>query len=70
MTIPKADVLRQDGYTGFLVRSTHLPTVSPHGAWKRTRVLILLSDLDSFSPLTGNLIVFLAIKRNESQGEL
>lgn len=70
MTIPKADVLRQDGYTGFLVRSTHLPTVCPHGAWKRTSALIFLSDLDSFSPLTGNLIVFLAIKRNESQGEL
>lgn len=50
--------------------STHFPMASLFGERKRTRALIPLSNLDSFSPFTGNLIVFLAIKRNGSQEEL
>lgn len=64
-----AGVLRQDGCKGFLVYSIHLPTASLHGERKRTRALIPLSNLDSFSPFTGNLIVFLAIKEMRAKGK-
>jgi len=65
-----AEVLRRDGCEGVVVCSTRLPTASPHGERERTSALVLLSNLDSFSRFTGNVIVFLAIRRNESQGEL
>jgi len=64
-----ADVLQQDRYKAFCV-FTHLPMASLCGEWKRMRTVILLSNLDSSSHFTGILIVFSAIKRNESQGEL
>lgn len=64
-----ADVLQQGKYKAFCI-FTHLPTASFCGEWKRMRTVILLSNLDGSSHFTGILIVFSAIKRNESQGEL
>lgn len=67
----KVAVWWQDGCKGGLEYSTHLSIASLHRERKRTRALILLSNLDSFSPFTGSLMVFLSNQKKwEPRGTL